>query len=184
MAGTTMLQLLHRLPPSESIPLRHLSQRWAETTITRQKGRESTRARLSMSKQVQGNMIPADLRVRARLVQVAGIVATQTSLCLTTLPGAENQPEILHRVLPPPRSCRRPGSGTSPLPSTCASSAQQALTGLPQTLREADACSQVTGASMKGTSSSTRAVARVTTCEACVPCAPNCVKRSQVVLAV
>ena len=184
MAGTTMLQLLHRLPPTESIPLRHLSQQWAETTITRQKGPESMRARLNMSRQVQESMIRADLRVQARLVQVGGIVATQTCLCLTTLPGAENPPEILRRVLPPPRSCRRPGSGISPLPSTCASSGQQVLTGHPQTLRGADGSSRVTGASMKGTSSSTQAVARVTTCEACVPCAPNCVKRSQVVLAV
>merc|ERR1719239_26777 len=108
VAGTTMhLRLQHQLPPTESIPLRRLSRRWAETTITRQKGPESTRARLSMSKQVLGNTTQADLRVRVKLAQVAGIVGTQTCLCLT-LPGVENQPEILRLVLLHPHSCRRP----------------------------------------------------------------------------
>ena len=160
------LRLQHRLPPTESIPLRRLSRLWAETTITRQKELErATRARLSTSKQVLGNTTQADLRVPARLVQVAGTVAIQTFLCLN-LPGAENQPEILPLVLPRPHSCRRLGSGTSPLLSTCASSGQQVLTEPRQTLRGAGGCSQATGASMKGTSSSTQAVARVTTCEA------------------
>jgi len=180
------LRLQHRLPPTESIPLRRLSRGWAETTITRQKELErATRARLSTSKQVLGSTTQADLRVQARLVQVVGTVVIQTCLCLN-LPGAENQPEILRLVLlPRPHSCRRLGSGTSPLLSTCASSAQQALTERRQTLRGAGGCSQATGASMKGTNSSTRAAARVTTCEAycALQSHPNSltVKRSQVV---
>ena len=146
VAGTTMhLRLQHQLPPTESILLRRLSRRWAETTITRRKEPESTRARLNMSKQVLGNMTRADLRVLAKLAQAAGIVGTQTCQCLT-LPGVENQPEILRLVLLHPRSCRRPGSGTSPLPSTCASSGQQALTEPRQTLRGAGGSSQATGA--------------------------------------
>jgi len=183
-------RLHHRLPPTESIPLRRLSLRWAETTITPQKEPEKvTRARLSMSKQVLGNTTQADLRVRARLVQVVGIVGIQTCLCLN-LPGAENQPEILPLVLPHPPSCRRLGSGTSPLLSTCASSAQQVLTEPRQTLRGAGGCSQATGASMRGISSSTQAVARVTTCEAGAhplqshPNKPNCQEISGSVLAV
>merc|ERR1712083_749925 len=135
---------------------------WGEITITRQKGPESMRARLITSKPAPGNMTPADWRVQAKLVaQVALIAATRTFLCQNLL-GAE----MLLRGLPPPPSCRRRGSGTSPHRSTCASSGQQALIGRHPTLKEVGGTCQATGASMKGTSSSTPAVAKVTTCEA------------------